>query len=270
MEKMLVAVFDNESKAYEGSRALAQLDADGSIAVHAQAVIKKNPDGTATVKELNDEFPVGSVAGTAVGSLIGLLEGPVGVAVGATTGLFAGMVRDLFAAGVDAEFVDDTAAILTAGKCAVVADVSEEWETPVDTKMEALGATVIRTPRQAVEQDQRAREAAALREEIDQLKAEYARAKADRKARIQARIDQLNARLQARLDQARQRSEQIKSETEAKVQALQKKAAKAQGDIKATLDARAKHIREEYEQSVAKEKHLLAGQLKAAAAKLEK
>ena len=82
MEKMLVAVFDNESKAYEGSRALAQLDADGSIAVHAQAVIKKNPDGTATVKELNDEFPVGSVAGTTVGSLIGLLEGPVGLAVG--------------------------------------------------------------------------------------------------------------------------------------------------------------------------------------------
>ena len=36
MEKMLVAVFDNESKAYEGSRALAQLDADGNIAVHAQ------------------------------------------------------------------------------------------------------------------------------------------------------------------------------------------------------------------------------------------
>jgi len=94
MEKMLVAVFDNESTAYEGSRTLGQLDADGSIAVHAQAVIKKNPDGTATVKELNDEFPVGSLAGTTVGSLIGLLEGPVGLAVGATTGLFAGMVRD--------------------------------------------------------------------------------------------------------------------------------------------------------------------------------
>src|SRR5208283_5529297 len=31
MEKMLVAVFDNDSKAYEGSRALAQLDGDGSI-----------------------------------------------------------------------------------------------------------------------------------------------------------------------------------------------------------------------------------------------
>src|SRR5271166_1166679 len=149
MEKMLVVVFDSELKAYEGSRALAQLDAEDSIAVHAQAVIKKNLDGTATVKNVDNDVPVGSVAGTAVGSLIGMLEGPVGLAVGATTGLFAGLLRDLFAAGVDADFVDDAAAKLTPGKYAVVADVSEEWETPVDTKMEALGATVIRAPRQS-------------------------------------------------------------------------------------------------------------------------
>lgn len=93
------------------------------------------------------------------------------------------MVRDLFAAGVNAEFVDDTAAMLTFGKCALIAEVSEEWEPPVDTKMEALSATVIRAPKQAVEQDQRAREAAALREDIDQLKTEHVKARADRKAK---------------------------------------------------------------------------------------
>jgi len=270
MEKMLVAVFDNESKAYEGSRALTQLDADGSIAVHAQAVIKKNPDGTATVKELNDEFPVGSLAGTTVGSLIGLLEGPVGLAVGATTGLFAGMVRDLFAAGVDAEFVDDAAAMLTPGKCAVVADISEEWETPVDTKMEALNATVIRTPKRVVEQDQRAREAASLREEIDQLKAEHAKARADRKAKLKARIDKLEVDLQRKLDEAKQRSAQMKLETDAKVQALKEKAEKTQGEIKTTLDARVTRIQKDFEASQAKVKHLLAEHLKATAARLER
>lgn len=270
MEKMLVAVFENESKAYEGSRALAQLDADGSIAVHAQAVIKKNPDGTATVKELNDGFPVGSVAGTTVGSLIGLLEGPVGLAVGATTGLFAGMVRDLFAAGVNAEFVDDAAAMLTPGKCAVIADISEEWETPVDTKMEALGASVIRTARVAVEQDQSAREAAALREEIDQLKVEYAEARADRKAKLKARIEKLQGDLQRKVDEATQRSAQMQQETEAKIHALKKKAEKTQGKMKATLDARVTRIQKNYEASQAKFKHLLAEQLKATAATLER
>ena len=36
MEKMLVVVFDNEAKAYEGTRSLNQLDADGSITIYAE------------------------------------------------------------------------------------------------------------------------------------------------------------------------------------------------------------------------------------------
>jgi DNA anti-recombination protein RmuC len=152
----------------------------------------------------------------------------------------------------------------------VIADINEEWVTPVDSRMEALGGAVFRSARKSVEDEQRARDVAALHAEIDQLKPEHARARADRKAKLHAKIDQLNTKLQAKLDQAKQRSEQIRSETEAKVQALQKKAENAHGDIKATLNARAKQIREEYEQSVAKQKQLLAEQLKAAAAKLEK
>jgi len=270
MEKMLVVVFDDEAKAYEGSHALKQLDAEGSITIHAEAVIKKNPDGKVTVKQVDDGFPIHTFGGTAIGSLLGLLGGPIGLGIGAVAGALAGSLGDLSVAGVDAEFLDDVAGTLTPGKCGVIADVSEEWVTPVDTRMEALGGAVVRSARTSVEDEQRARDVAALRAEIDQLKAEHARAQADRKAKLQAKIDQLNSKLQAKLDQAKQRSEQIKSETEAKVQALQRKAEKAQGDIKAALDARAKHIREEYEQSVAKQKHLLAGQLKAAAAKLEK
>ena len=270
MEKMLVVVFDNESKAYEGSHALKQLDADGSITIHAEAVVAKNADGTVTVKQSDDVFPIGTVSGTAIGSLIGLLEGPVGFGIGALGGALAGMIGDLNVAGVDADFVDQAAAALSLGKCEVIADISEEWVTPVDTQMEALGGTVFRTGEKSFEDEQRAKEVAAIRSEIDQMKAEYAKAEADRKAKLKARIDELNAKLQAKLDQAKQRSEQIKSETEAKVQALQKKAEKAQGDIKSTLDARVTRIRQEREQSEAKLKHLLAAQLTAAAARLEK
>ena len=261
MEKMLVVVFEDESKAYEGSHALKQLDTEGSIAIHAESVIKKNADGTVTVKQVEDGFPIRTVGGTAIGSLLGLLEGPVGLGVGAMAGMLAGGIGDLNVAGVDADFVDDVAATLKPGKYAVIADVSEEWVTPVDTRMETLGGAVFRSARKSVEDDQRARDVAALRAEIDELKAEHARAHADRKAKLQAKIDQLNVKLQAQLDKAKHRSEQIKGETEAKVQALQKKADKAQGDIKASLDARMKRIKDEYEQSQAKLKHLLAGQL---------
>jgi hypothetical protein len=114
--------------------------------------------------------------------------------------------------------------------------------TPVDTRMEALNGVVFRTAKQNVEDDQRTRDVAALREEIEQLKAEQAQARADRKAKLQAQIDNLNAKLQYKLDQAKERSERIKSETETKVQALQKKAAKVQGDAKAAINTRVARI----------------------------
>jgi len=254
MEKMLVVVFDNESKAYEGSRALNQLDSEGSITIHAEAVINKNNDGTISVKQGEGDFPVRTVSGTAIGSLIGLLGGPVGLAVGALTGTMVGSFADLFVAGVDSDYLTEVSQVLTPGKYAIVADVSEEWVTPVDTRMEALNGFVFRTARKSFEEAQRASEIAELRAEIDQLKAEHARTKAEHKAKLQAKIDQLNTRLQTKLQQARQRSEQIKSETEAKVQALQKKAAKAQGNAKAAIDARLTEIKKQYEQWVERAK----------------
>jgi uncharacterized membrane protein len=264
MERMLVVVFNDESKTYEGSRALNQLDGEGSIAIHAESVITKNADGTTTVKQAEGDFPIRTIGGTALGALLGLLGGPVGMGLGAAAGATAGSFGDVYAAGVDADFLDDVAATLTPGKAAVVADVSEEWVTPVDTRMEALGGVVFRAARKDVQDDQRARDLASIKEQIDQLKAEQAKARADRKAKLQARIDDLNVRLQRKLEQAKQRLEQIKSQTDAKVQALQKKAAKAQGDTKAAMDARVAGIREEYEQAASKLKSLTAPQVKRA------
>lgn len=260
MERMLVVVFSDESKSYEGSRVLNLLDAEGSITVHAESVVSKNADGTATVKQADGEFPIRTVEGTMLGSLIGLLGGPAGFGIGAAAGTMAGNIGDLYAAGVDEDFLNDVSAALEPGKCAVVADVSEEWVTPVDTRMEALGGAVFRTAKKNVQDDQRTRDVAALREEVEQLKAEHARARADDKAKLQAKIDNLNAKLRHKLEQAKQRLEQIKSETDAKVQALQKKAAKAQGDAKAAMDARVAGIRDEYEQAASKLRNLLKDQ----------
>ena len=95
MDRMLVVVFDNENKAYEGKKALLQLDGEGSISVYGYAVVAKSADGTITVKQGDDYGPLGTLAGTAVGSLIGLLGGPVGLAIGAVAGLTVGATADL-------------------------------------------------------------------------------------------------------------------------------------------------------------------------------
>jgi len=87
MDRMLVVVFDNENKAYEGKQALQQLDSEGSISVYAYAVLAKNADGTATLKQGDDVGPLGTLLGTSFGSLIGVLgqESPPGPST--TTGL---------------------------------------------------------------------------------------------------------------------------------------------------------------------------------------
>jgi len=270
VEKMLVVIFDEESKAYEGSRILNELDRDGIVAIHAESVIQKNADGTVTEKRTEGNFPIRTIGGTALGSLIGLLGGTVGFGIGAAIGATTGIIGDLYVAGVNADFLDDVSNALTPGKFAVLADVSEEWVTPVDTRMEAVGGIVLRTAKQHFEEEQWARDAAALRAEIDQLKAEQAQARAERKAKIQAKIDQLNKKLQDKIEQAKQRSEQLKSEADAKVKALQEKAAKAGHDTKAAIDARITDIREHYEKSEAKLRTMTADKLRKAADRLEK
>ena len=106
MQKMLVVVFDDETKAYQGSSALKDLDSDGSISVHALAVAKKNPDGSLTTKDIDDDYPITTLEGTAIGALIGVLGGPVGLALGASSGLLAGSILDLDRADVNADYVD--------------------------------------------------------------------------------------------------------------------------------------------------------------------
>src|SRR5262245_49284206 len=90
MDRMLVTVFDNESKAYAGKEALKQLDAEGNIGLYGYAVISKGPDGSVNVKQGDDIGPLGTLLGTSLGSLIGVLGGPAGLAIGATAGATAG------------------------------------------------------------------------------------------------------------------------------------------------------------------------------------
>jgi len=247
MNKMLAIVFGDEKAAYEGVKALSALDHEGSIDVNALAVIKKNADGTVSRERTDDEFGAYTLGGTALGSLIGILGGPVGLAVGMGTGALVGLIGDLHAAEVDEDFLADVTTALIPGKFAVVAEVDEEWVTPVDTRMEALGGVVFRAIKSDVEDERRAREAAARRAELDQLKAEHAKARSDRKAKLQAQVERLRERLEKRLEQNKARSKQAEEALQSKVAALQKKAEQEKGDAKVAIEARIKRLRDDYQ-----------------------
>jgi uncharacterized membrane protein len=224
MDRMLVAVFDNESKAYEGKRALLQLDGEGSITAYGYAVIAKNSDGTTTVKQGDDSGPLGSLTGTTLGSLIGLLGGPAGVAVGAAAGLTAGAAVDLHNARISDDFIDDVSKALLPNRVALVAEIEEDWTTPVDTRMEAIGGTVFRRALSDVEDTVDDEDVAAIKADMAQMKAEHAQARADRKAKLQEKINQLNSKLQAHLQKAKEQRQAAEREAQAKVNILKAKA----------------------------------------------
>jgi uncharacterized membrane protein len=218
MDRMLVVVFNNEVQAYQGRQALLQLDSDGNISVYAYAVLAKHADGTATVKQGDDSGPIGTLLGTSFGSLIGLLGGPVGL---------AGAAVDLNNARIGDDFIDDVTKKLTPNKFAVVAEIEEDWTTPVDNRMEAIGGTVFRRALSDAKHTIHDENVAAMKADLAQMKAERAKAHADRKAKLQEKINQLDSKIQTQLQKAKERREAAERQAQAKVQVLKAKAAAA-------------------------------------------
>lgn len=252
MNKMIAVVFDSESKAYEGSRALREMHTEGSITLYAIGVISKEAGGKVIVKEEPDKGPMGTAVGLITGSLIGLLGGPVGVAIGAGAGAYGGILYDLAIFGVGEDFMVEIGEHLQPGKTAVVAEVDEEWVTPLDTRMEPLGGVVFRRARGEFIDAQIEREVAADKAEIAKLKAERDQAVGEAKVKLQAKIDAAQNRLKARRDQLHEKIEAIKREGDAKIKSLQEQAAKAKSEAKANLEKRLAEARADHKARVDK------------------
>ncbi len=247
MSKLVVVTFDNEKKAYEGSRALADLHRDGSVSVYAAAVVSRDGDGKVSVKDDLSEGPAATALGMMTGALVGVLGGPQGVAVGAAAGAALGSVGDLLNLGVGADFVDDVSRELAPGKTAVVAEIGESWVTPLDTRMEELGGTVIRRHRLDVENEQIERDLDALDAELDELEAELEEASAENKARLQAKIDATKAKIEAKRERARAQIDLLKQDGGARVAAVEEQVKSARAEAKEKLQERAAEIKSDYE-----------------------
>lgn len=240
MEKMIVIVFDEEAKAYEGLRSLKELDREGSLTLYAAGVIAKDADGKPSVKKSDDDqLGLGTAFGMATGSLLGILGGPIGVMFGATTGTALGSLYDLERIGVGSDFVDEVSRELSPGKTAVVAEIDEDWTTPLDTRVEALGGTLYRRARADFVDSQIERQIAAEDAELAALEAEYDQAVGEARAKLGARVEAARKRREALNDKISARTR----EAEAKLEKLRQKAEKASGETRAKLERRLSEAR---------------------------
>ena len=245
MDKVVAVVFNDEKQAYEGLRAFRDLHSDGSITLYSGAVVAKDASGTVSVRE-GGEVPEGTFFGLLTGSLVDLLGGPIGVAVGASTGTMLGAAFDLTRAGIAGDFLEEVSEYLLPGKTAVIAEVDEDWQAPIDSGMEALGGQVFRHNRIDIEDAYDERQIAAYNEELIALEAERQKASAERKAKIEARIEATRQKLRAKQDQLKARIETVKRDGDAKVEALQQQLKTARDERKQHLEKRLAEIRADY------------------------
>lgn len=246
MNKMLIAVFETEPKAYEGLNALKGLHRDGDITLYAAAVINKDQNGQIHVKESAGQGPIGTGVGLFTGSLIGLLAGPVGLAIGAFTGTMAGLLYDVNVDEVNTTFADDVSEALSKGKTAVICEIDETWTVPVDTKLEALDGLVFRRFRYEVEEEQINREAAAISNEYKQLEEEFNEAMEADQAKINASIEKLKKKAKIANDQLKKKMEDSKSQFDAKVNAIEDQMKNAGDKSKVNLQKRIDSLTEAY------------------------
>lgn len=258
MSKFILVAFPNEEKAYEGMRALHKLHDEGSISLYSTTVIKREEDGSLLVKQREDEGPVGTGVGALAGGLIGLLGGPVGGAIGFGTGTLLGSLQDLYDLGVDEDFINEVSQKFAPGKTALVAEVSEDWVTPLDSRMEAIGGgTVVREWRDDFIHDRAQRRIDALKAELARRKEEHAKTKADMQAKASKRVDEVREKLKKNDEKARTRLEQHKKEADAKIAKLQEQASKTNADAKAKIDKRIAEMRTDQEKRAGKLKQAL-------------
>ena len=256
MNKVIYVGFDTEAKAYEGARALRAMHTEGTLTLYNDAVVVKEPDGTVAVREQPDEEPIATVGGMLTGGLIGLLGGPIGAAMGMGTGTLIGAAFDISREGIDHDFVEDVAAHLVApGKSAVIAEIEESWQVPLDTRMEALGGTVIRKTPAEIEDAYFERVIQATQRDLTTLQAEKlaevtaaeTKKGAAKTAKLQAKIDAAKRKVAEQERAIAAKLQSVNEEGNERIALLEAQRKTASAQSKATLDRRLAEVRIEYQ-----------------------
>lgn len=259
MSKFALMVFADEKKAYEGLHALQELHAEGNLTVWGTDVLARDPGGKVTILKSDEQGPLGTGLGALAGGLVGLFGGPVGAAVGVAVGAAAGGVGDLLHVGVSDDFLAAVERDLAPGKFAVIAEISEEWIVPLDTRMEELGGKVVREDRlefaeDALEKRVNARKArlAQLRAEHAERRAERARERAGTKAEammqtlLTEEIEDERRKLESIAEKSEKRLYSARQELNAKVEALLAQASGATPEVKSRIERRMVEVRSEF------------------------
>ena len=240
MDKMLVAVFDSDTAAFDGLNALRDLHRDGDITLYGWAVIVKDKTGKISVRQAPEEggAPLGAALGLLTGKLLEVLRGPAGLAIGASLPGLTGFLFDLDMSRLGPKFLDEVAQALTTGKAAVLAEVDESSTTRIDERLRKHGGMVFRRLPAELIEDQLVAESADFEVKLKALAQKLKQAVVEKKTAVQNDIEQVKRERKAVQDQAKARLDQAKAEMAAKLKALQDQAKAVDERAKARIERR--------------------------------
>lgn len=125
MNQLVVLAFDHFDDARNALDSLRKLEAEGRIRFEDTALVERDPDGTAHVRnEISGTTETATVVGAVIGGLLGFLFPVAGIAIGAAAGAAVGTS---LGTGVEPEFVDEVKGTLRPGRSALFLVVKESY-----------------------------------------------------------------------------------------------------------------------------------------------
>jgi uncharacterized membrane protein len=154
MTKFAVAVFPDENGAYEGVAAFKDLHNEGIISVFETVVARRESGGRITFKH-RDKKRIHAIAGleALLGGILGSFLGPWAAAGGVVAGSGVGWMLGYVHKQFTNDLIENLAGDLKPGMFAVVAEISEQWNAPLDKRIEELGGRLRRERRRDVIED---------------------------------------------------------------------------------------------------------------------
>ena len=117
MNQLIVVGFDHFDDARTALGRLRSLEKEGRISFEDTALVERDPDGTAHVRnEISGTTETAAVVGAVIGSFVGFMFPILGAAIGAAAGGIVGAALDK---GVSGTFVDDVKETLRPGRSAL-------------------------------------------------------------------------------------------------------------------------------------------------------
>lgn len=250
MNKIIFVSFNSEKQANEGAQAMREVRTN---VLRAGAIIAQDPNGRIVIRGSLIERPAATLGGLLIDSLMGLL-GPVAVAIDGGSGALLGAAIDAAKAGITTEFLQTIQNELAAGKTGIIAEIDEEWESPIDLRMAPLGGIVFRQPVTQLEdaffekeiQARKAELAKLESETIADTKAEENRESELRDARLEAKIAATKRRIAEQESQLVDRIKSVSQEGKEKIASLEELMATTDAEGRAELSHRVNDIRTEY------------------------